>query len=369
MKNSTYILIHKILKGIADSCIKIFIPLLILRDSGSLNLTFLYLIIAYGLTAILFFALKKFIQKFKLLSIIFHIIPIITANLLLVLPLNIWVIIILAVLNAVSTTLYYGATNLMFIYLDKNPNTAKFESGLIVGKIIFTLFSAYLLGTLVESQIFVIIFSLVMYVASVIPILVGYKSINANMGQSPKLSFKEVVKDNTLFLFLHFLIGFTSLLVDCFMPIYLYQNGISFTLVGVLLALQNLVSLLGIYFAQFMINKKQNLLLIIINLVLCLFGLTTILLSKEPIVLYIATFCLALGHQLFHIFKFTKFSIDQKNKGYFYDSIFYRDVAQNTGRALVASLCLLSIAWIPIGLGYFASLTMAGFFIGNKRFK
>ena len=370
MRNSTYILIHRIIKGIADASIKIFIPLLILQKTADWNLTFLYLIVAFGLTSVFFFGLKKFIQKFKLLSIILHIVPIIIGNILLMVEMNIWIILILAVMDALSTTLYHGALNLMFVYLDKdNPNTAKFEAGAYIGKIIFALVSAYLLGSVAQSEVFIIVFSIVAYIACIIPICIGQKSINENMGQAPKLNFKEVVKDNRVFSVIHFATGITSFLVDDFVPVYIYQNGASFTKVGILLAMQYAISLAGIYFAQLLIKKKKNVALIILTTILEFAALACILITLNSTVLYVASITLTLVHNMFHILIFGKFSIDQEKKGYYQDSMFYRDVSQNASRSMMGAICLIPFAWIPLGLGYIASVTKTGLCLGYKRLK
>jgi hypothetical protein len=83
LSHSTNLLLHRVFKGIADSTIKVFIPLLIYKSSGSLLLAFLYGIINHFVNFILFFAMKPIIQKKPTLSIILHIAPIIIAELIL----------------------------------------------------------------------------------------------------------------------------------------------------------------------------------------------------------------------------------------------------------------------------------------------
>ena len=77
MKKDNLIFIHRLIKAFADSIIIVFIPLYILKQTNDINLAMLYLI-TYSLFVIfLMFILKKFIQKYGVIAIMLHFIPII----------------------------------------------------------------------------------------------------------------------------------------------------------------------------------------------------------------------------------------------------------------------------------------------------
>ena len=59
MKKDNLIFIHKLLKAIADSIIKLFLPLYILKQTNDINLAMLYLIIYSSCVMLTMFILKK----------------------------------------------------------------------------------------------------------------------------------------------------------------------------------------------------------------------------------------------------------------------------------------------------------------------
>ena len=142
MKKGNLIFIHKLLKSIADSIIIVFIPLYVLKTTGDIRLSMAYLII-FSLFVLLFmFILKKIIQKYGVLAMIIHFIPIlITEYILSFAPINIGVIIICAGLMGLSQALYSIPLNLVFTFGDKKTNVGLFMIATNVGKIIFTLVS------------------------------------------------------------------------------------------------------------------------------------------------------------------------------------------------------------------------------------
>lgn len=77
MKKDNLIFIHKLLKAIADSIIKLFLPLYILKQTNDINLAMLYLIIYSSCVMLTMFILKTIIQKFGVFAIMVHFIPII----------------------------------------------------------------------------------------------------------------------------------------------------------------------------------------------------------------------------------------------------------------------------------------------------
>lgn len=72
MKKDNLIFIHKLLKAIADSIIKLFLPLYILKQTNDINLAMLYLIIYSSCVMLTMFILKTIIQKFGVFAIMVH---------------------------------------------------------------------------------------------------------------------------------------------------------------------------------------------------------------------------------------------------------------------------------------------------------
>lgn len=363
MKNSTYLFIHRVLKGIADATIKIFIPLLILQTTGKLYLSFVFALTNYLFTAFFFIVLKRFIQKYSLFSIIIHVIPIIIGELLLLTNLSLWIILTLAILDAFASALYFGALNLIFGFMDENSNTAKFEAGQNLGRIIFTILSAYVLGSLANSLIFVLITSLCLYAMSILPLCIKYKDLKASLVTAQRKPIKEVVKDNKFFNLAHIFQGMLNFLLDIFLPLYLYTNGLSFTTIGLLVAGQYLACILIGYFAKFMIKKNLSNINSIIGCFLFLASLIVLMLVKNIYAIYVFTIVISLSNQLIFINVFDYFTKDQKKKEYYYDSIFYRDVCLNSGRSFMSVLYLIVPLFTPIfAVGM---VSVAGMFVST----
>ena len=349
---SSNIFIHRIFKGIADSSIKIFIPLLIYKSTQNLMLCFYYGVIEYFLTALFFYCFKKVVRKNPIIFIIIHIFPIIAIEFLLLMNLNYFNLAFIAFLSALASVFYYGSMNLLFGIMDKKTDTAKFETGQHLGKIIFTLLSAYILGNLNNSLIFVVIFSLLIYLISIIPICVNYKEIKQELKILPEQKFKEVIKDNKYCSFYHLFAGVFAVFSEVILPLYLYVLGLSFSVVGILVALQYLLSIFGNYFAQYMKNKGFSKIIIIICSFFIFISLISIVFIRDSLVIYIFTIINTVSFQMLNTICFSMFVKEQMQKGFYHESIFLRDIFLNSARLIIC----LSYFVIP----YFSVMFVIG---------
>ena len=100
MKNSTILFLHRIFKGIADSTIKVFIPLLILTMTGDIQLCYIYATVSFILTAFFFAFFKNLVKKYPFISLIVSIIPLLAMSFLLMAKLDIWIILSLVLFGA-----------------------------------------------------------------------------------------------------------------------------------------------------------------------------------------------------------------------------------------------------------------------------
>ena len=65
IKNKTNLIFtHKLIKAFADSMVKAFIPLIILKSSQNMYLVMLYLTCYYAFCGVLNLIFKKFLQKY-----------------------------------------------------------------------------------------------------------------------------------------------------------------------------------------------------------------------------------------------------------------------------------------------------------------
>lgn len=285
---STSIFWHKFLKAIADSIIKLFIPLYILKTTGDIKLSIAYLSIYSVFVLLTMIAFKKFIQKYGVLAIILHFIPIVaTEAILSFCTINIWIIVICALLMAITQTLYSIPLNLIFALQDKKTNVAKFQVATNIGKLFFTLISGFLISSEIKNSfLWLSIASSVIYVLCVIPIMSSYKVLKEKYEvvsiQKPK-KFSE----RKWFSIYHISFGCFQTTMDNVVPLYLYINNLSFKAVTVLIALIELIKIGGNYFAKFLVKCKKEKLSCYICAVIYFVSIVGIMFIKNSIVLYI----------------------------------------------------------------------------------
>lgn len=182
MKKDNLIFIHKLLKAIADSIIKLFLPLYILKQTNDINLAMLYLIIYSSCVMLTMFILKTIIQKFGVFAIMVHFIPIIvTMGLFSFLQIDITLVIIAAILMSFSQTLYSIPLNLIFTFGNKKTNIGKFQIASNIGKLTFTLISGYLLSSTIRNSFLILsIVSSIFYIGGTIPLFFSIKDLQSN---------------------------------------------------------------------------------------------------------------------------------------------------------------------------------------------
>lgn len=342
-QNSTYIFLHRLRKGIADALIKLFVPLLIYKATGDLKLCFLYCTISYVLAGVLFIVLKRFITKYPILSIILHILPLIAMIYLLNCEFTLPIIIIVAIVDALATTLYYGGLNLIFGFSDDRADTAKFESADHIGKIIFILLGAIILGEVQNSLIFVAIFASVMYIFSIIPLLLNYRRLTEFTKNIKVLNAQPIIKDNKYFNLYHICYSVLHTFTTIFLPLYLYASGLSFTVAGVVLVLQELMFVLGAYVAKLFAKLGKEKIFIFWGAFLIALCSALVWIISNVVLIYILTLIISFAFQGIFVIVFQKFIVDQKQKGFYQNSMFYRDVVLNFSRASTSGIYLATL--------------------------
>ena len=182
MNNTNRIFLHKLFKAIADSIIKIFIPLYLLKTTGSVELSIAYLIGQSFFTFALMFLTKKLLLKHGLLCMVLHCIPIIlTQALFSFCKINLMIVLICSFLMAAAQTLYSIPLNILFASTDKSVNVAKFQISTNIGKLIFILISGLLLSKIPDSFLYLSLLSSLFYIFCIVPILTNYKEIKTEI--------------------------------------------------------------------------------------------------------------------------------------------------------------------------------------------
>ena len=288
MKNQNNIFIHKLLKSIADSIIIVFIPLYVLKTTNDFRLSMAYLIIFSLFVLFFMFVLKKLIQKYGVLAMILHFIPIIiTEYILSFATINIWIIIICAGLMGLSQALYSIPLNLVFTFGDKKTNVGLFMIATNIGKIIFTLVSGFILSSEIKNSFLILsIASTSFYILSIFPILFAYKELKNNYDNT-KNNNSQTVKLNPWFIIFHIAFGLFQPIMDNIVPLYLYMNDLSFQAVTIFIVVVEVLKVLANMISQIAVRHKKLIYLVSISFILFFTSIISIIFVKNNVVLYI----------------------------------------------------------------------------------
>ncbi len=329
MKNKTnLIFIHKLLKAFADSMLSFFIPLIVLKESGEVSYMLLYLILHYSLIMILNLVLKKFLQKYGIVAMILHIVPIIVLQFVVSLcPMTIWITILVSVLSAFYKALYSVPLNLLFVFSDKDANVAKFQIATNIGKIIFIVISGYVLGSnTLNSTLILTIVGTVFYIFSIIPILYGYKLLKETYNEIAKKPETSNKKGYLLFNIFHIAFSLFQLTIDTILPIYLFMNNLTFETVSIIIAGIEICKIFSNLFAKFLQKKGLSIASVVISV--SVFVITTILIItiKIPVILYICSCLISVSFPLIFVPCFNAFCKKVTEDSNQFDGMLYRDV-------------------------------------------
>ena len=288
MKNQNNIFIHKLLKSIADSIIIVFIPLYVLKTTNDFRLSMAYLIIFSLFVLFFMFVLKKLIQKYGVLAMILHFIPIIiTEYILSFATIDIWIIIICAGLMGLSQALYSIPLNLVFTFGDKKANVGLFMIATNIGKIIFTLVSGFILSSEIKNSFLILsIASTAFYILSIFPILFAYKELKNNYDNT-KNNNSQTVKLNPWFIIFHIAFGLFQPIMDNIVPLYLYMNDLSFQSVTIFIVVVEVLKVLANMISQIAVRHKKSIYLVSISFILFFTSIISIIFVKNNVVLYI----------------------------------------------------------------------------------
>lgn len=288
MKKDNLIFIHKLLKAIADSIIKLFLPLYILKQTNDINLAMLYLIIYSSCVMLTMFILKTIIQKFGVFAIMVHFIPIIvTMGLFSFLQIDITLVIIAAILMSFSQTLYSIPLNLIFTFGDKKTNVGKFQIASNIGKLTFTLISGYLLSSTIRNSFLILsIVSSIFYIGGTIPLFFSIKDLQSNYEIFKKTPNKKA-KIDPWFIIFHISFGIFQPIMDNIVPLFLYINQLSFHAVTLMIALVEGAKIIINYLSHYLVKKKKALICVSISFLLFLISSFGMIFIKNSLWLYI----------------------------------------------------------------------------------
>ncbi len=350
---TNFLFLHKLLKAVGDSIVKVFIPLIIYRACNNMYLVILFLCLHYFLSGVLNIVLRRFLQRKGVIAIFLSIAPIIAIQFVLAFCPMVWyVVVLLAVLNALNQVLYSVPVNLLFAFTDKNTNVAKFEIAANVGKLAFILISGFLLGDSLNNLVVLSITGAVIYCLSIVPILFGYKLIKESYAEITHKPFeidKSLYKKYNL---LHFCFGVYQSTLDVILPLFLFINNLSFNKVVIVMALVEVGKILANIFSKYIYGKGKPYLLVLIYCALYVISVGLIMFLRSPLWLFIISSIMGVTFPLVFVPLFKTFCKQINKDNYQFRGMINRDFYILTFRpVLYLPYLLINNFLVQFGMG------------------
>ena len=353
---TNFLFLHKLLKAIGDSIVKVFIPLIVYRASNNMYFVILFCCLHYFLSGVLNILLRRFLQRYGVVAIFLSMIPIIAIQFVLSFCPMVWyVIVLLAVLNALNQVLYSVPVNLLFAFTDKSTNVAKFEIAANVGKLAFILISGFLLGDTLDNLIVLAIAGSVMYCLAVVPILFGYKLIKSAYGEIIAKPFEIDKKLYRKYNLIHFCFGVYQSTLDVILPIFLYINNLSFSSVVIVMALVEVGKILANILSKYIYSKGKPYLSVLIYCGLYFVSIILIMTIRSAVGLFIISSIMGITFPLVFVPIFKTFCNQINMDSYQFRGMINRDFYILTFRPVLYLPYLLVPSFlVQFGLGMVA---------------
>lgn len=360
MKRDNLIFIHKLLKAIADSIIIVFIPLYILKETNDFKMSMAYLII-YSLFVMLFMLIfKRIIQKYGVITMMIHFIPIIIAEGILSFnSINIYIIIIVSALMALNQAFYSIPLNLIFTFGDKKTNVGKFQIASNIGKLIFTLISGLILSSTIENSFLILsISSSIFYIACAIPLIFSYYELKDNYIKYNTNEIKHI-KIEPWFRLFHISFGLFQPIMDNVVPLYLYINNLSFQAVTIMIVIVEFMKIMVNYLSQKLVSLKKEKLCVITGFILFIVSLTGMVFVKNKVMLYILSCSCSISFPLTFVVMFRLYCNYLKETNNVFNGMTVRDFDIFSFRPLMYGLSYTPLAFYPVfGVGFISCIIM-----------
>ena len=326
-KAGNAIFVHRIIYGIASAAIKVFIPIIIYSQTNNILLAMLFAMLQYIMGGLLTILLRKFLVNKQAFSMIISILPLLIIQFVLAFcQFDIYIILLLAFLSGISNPLYYIPLNVHFALQDKKHNVAKFQMGAILGKIAFVILSGYILGsTLTNSVVIVSLIAFAVFLISLIPLLINYKSFKKEFLQLPNqplsLAHNQLKQQN---LFHAFLGIFTQALNDI-LPLYLFYFNLSIEAVSYVVALGEVLKIGTNYLARYLNSKHLNIINYAIGCTIIFVSSIIIMFTTSEVLLFIVGILLGITFPFIFIPSFGNYCKIVTEKNIVADGMILRD--------------------------------------------
>jgi hypothetical protein len=344
------IFVHKIFNAMADCILKVFLPLIIFKATGQILNAFIFLSIYYVLVCVSDFIFKKLLIKYSLICVILHIIPTIAIQFVATLcNLNsIYIVVLLAVLTCLSSSLYSIPINFIFLQYDKNANATKMEIGTNVGKFAFIICSGFIIDSGLESSIIaLVIVGTVIYILSVIPLIFNYKEIKNVVKDKSNITFKDDSSYKDFYIW-HIFYGAVQCFLDDLVPIYLFSKSIQYSTITMVAGGVEIIKIGCNILGGRLLKMKHPKIILSIMMILNTICLSTMLLIDNKIFIIIL-YCICTSlHPLMFIPLFKIYCERIKRDKNVSLSLAYRDTLIYSLRPVLPMLLIIFESFVPM---------------------
>lgn len=265
--------IHKFIGNFATSLVGTFIPLMIYKATGSLRLAVLFLFGQCLCRLLSNHIFKKLYNKYPQLTLILRVIPLLIYNICLIFLENsmLLCIILITVTYGISLSFKNNANGIILNYSSRKKSTKKLTLTRIIDAL-SAIVACVAGGLFIDwNQTALIIFSLSLYIASVLPLVIYYLvnkgkegfnrdfTSNAAVEYDKDPELKQKRKNMVKYFIVQYVLFFAIFcVIDTFTNMYtlhIFVNSPTFAMAGYLTAMFQLANLFGVLFVGF-IGKK-----------------------------------------------------------------------------------------------------------------
>lgn len=363
------VLTHKFFYSIVSAAIRVFIPIIIYKQTNSIQMAMFFIVFYSSIAGIMTLALKKLIAKKPFLCMTVSILPLLLIQVILAFfEINIYSTIILGVLLGLSNAFYCSAINIYFSLTSKKIKAGRFAAWSKIGSIVYTIFTGYILGSQVFDSLLVLsVFSFVIFAISMLPLLKHRKEINSYFKTTKEVSLieanKKLAREGIFYAFT----GVVIFMVGEILPLYLYYNNLSVESVGYVVALTQAAVVAVGYLSDFMIKKKiieLNYLLFAVIPIVCFI---LVIFIDMPVLLYVISLLLGVSGTIGFSAYFKVYCDKTKRENLVINGHILRDFYNQTPRNLFYSVFFI-IPSFPV-LFVLGSLSSIGMYVFRLKEK
>jgi MFS family permease len=333
-KKTSTIYFHAFFNAIADGVLNIFLPIIIYQQTGNLYFAVGFLAVQFAVTGLINIPIRRFLAKHGMMSLYLHVLFIIIAQALIVLAdITILTVLLSGIFIGLSVAFYNATVFFHMAYTDKTFNVARQNSWAAVGRAVFIMLGAYLLGNFLQSSFpLALTVASFLYIISIVPLWKDFKRGGKNFSVGGTATSTVVNEALVRAHFYHIFLGVCHAVIRFLIPLYLVVRGNDIITIGAVMAITELSAVAASYISKTLIFRRGfhvALFIIAILFTPCFIGLIFV---SGAIPTFILASILSFALNMLYVAVFSIYSRRVAAAGCFYDGICQREFYISIGR-------------------------------------